>query len=282
MYFLNLNRVYRFFYLSQPLSRLRFALSLDRSSSTQPEPPGMAKKVARAWCFPSSLVAVCAYIAAYIFLDRISLLQALPNIGFTLWNPPPACSLALLLIKGLHFAPALYVAAVLGDVLNGAVSIGMMPVLVLDGIIAAGYTGVALLLRAFVRPGAGLQSVRDVGCFLGIIGIGVLGIAYAAGEVLVLMGVIPSEDLAKTVRYFWIGDVTGIVALLPAAISAPFAWKRWYELPPRERIVDLGAFALGLALALSVVFVVGPREQHQFLYLLLLPVIWIGVRHGLP
>jgi signal transduction histidine kinase len=233
-------------------------------------------------CDLSSLAAVCTYIVAYVLLDRVSALQALPNIGFTLWNPPPACSLAFLLIKGLRFAPALYLAAVLGDALNGAVSIGLMPALVMDGIISAGYIGVALLLRACVRSGAGLQSVRDVSCFLGIIGIGVLGIAYTTGEVLVLMGVIPSQDLAKTVRYFWVGDVTGIVTLLPAAISAPFAWKRWRELPPRERIVDLGVFALGLALALSIVFVVGPREQHQFLYLLLLPVIWIGVRHGLP
>jgi two-component system, LuxR family, sensor kinase FixL len=242
----------------------------------------MAEKQSRPWRHPTSLIALCAYIAAYVFLDRISLLQALPNVGFTLWNPPPACSLALLLIKGFQFAPALFAAAVLGDVLNGAVSIWVMPALVLDGIIAAGYAGLALLLRAFVRPGVGLRSVRDVSRFLGIIAIGVLAIACVADGALVLMGVVPANNFADTVRYFWVGDVTGIVVLFPVLMSAPFAWKRWRELPARERLVDLGAFTLGLALALWVVFAMAPPDEDQFFYLLLLPVIWIGVRHGLP
>jgi hypothetical protein len=43
---------------------------------------------------------VCAYTAVYIALDWISLVQALPT-GFTLWNPPPAASLALLIFRFL-------------------------------------------------------------------------------------------------------------------------------------------------------------------------------------
>ncbi len=242
----------------------------------------MSGTKARAWGEPNSLVVLCVYVGFYVFLDRISLLQALPKIGFTLWNPPPACSLAFLLINGFRFAPALFVAAVLGDVLNGAVSIWVMPALVLDGIIAAGYTGVALLLRAFTRADEGLQSVRDVSCFLGIIAIGVFAIAWVAGGALVLMGVVPAKDFSDTVRYFWVGDITGIVALFPVLMSAPIAWKRWQEIPARERLLDPGAFILGLALALWVVFAVAPPDEDQFFYLLLLPVIWIGVRHGLP
>jgi hypothetical protein len=53
-----------------------------------------------------SLVILYVYRAAYVILDRSSLVQTLPNFGFTLWNPPPACSLALLIINGLWFAPA--------------------------------------------------------------------------------------------------------------------------------------------------------------------------------
>jgi two-component system, LuxR family, sensor kinase FixL len=242
----------------------------------------MGQTTANARGGPSSLVVLCVYVAAYVFLDRISLLQALPNIGFTLWNPPPASSLALLLIKGPRFAPALFVAAVLGDVLNGAVSIWVFPALVLDGIIAAGYTGVALLLRAFVRPAAGLQNVRDVSYFLGITSVGVLAIACTAGAALVLMHVVPTNQFAETVRYFWVGDITGIVALFPVLMSALLAWQRWQELSARERILDVGAFTLGLALALYIVFVVAPPDEDQFFYLLLLPIIWIGVRHGLP
>ena len=233
----------------------------------------MVETNAKGWRDPSAPLVVCAYVVAYVILDRISLLQALPKIGFTLWNPPPACSLALLLIKGFRFAPALYVAAVLGDVLNGAVSIWVAPALVLDAIIATGYTGLALLLKAFVQPARGFQTVRNIGCFLGVTAIGVLAIACAASGALVTMNVLPAKEFTDSVRYFWVGDVTGIVALFPVLMSAPIAWRRWQELPKRDRIVDLGIFTVGLIFALFVVFAVAPPDEDQFFYLLLLPVI---------
>jgi hypothetical protein len=42
----------------------------------------------------------CGYVALYVALDWISLVHVLPGVGFTLWNPPPAASLALLVLKG--------------------------------------------------------------------------------------------------------------------------------------------------------------------------------------
>jgi C4-dicarboxylate-specific signal transduction histidine kinase len=60
------------------------------------------------------------------------------------------------------------------------------------------------------------------------------------------------------------------------------AWDRWKEVSPTARIFDLGVFALGLGFALSVVFGVAHSQELEFFYLLLPPVVWIGVRHGLP
>jgi hypothetical protein len=53
------------------------------------------------------LVAVGIFAALYMALDWISFVHVLPAVGFTLWNPPPACGLALLLIRGFGYAPAL-------------------------------------------------------------------------------------------------------------------------------------------------------------------------------
>ena len=168
---------------------------------------------------PNSLIILCVYLVAYVILDRISLVQTLPNVGFTLWNPPPACSLALLIINGLWFAPALFVAAVLADVLNGAVSIWVWPALILEVIVAAGYTVVAVALRPFVRPVSCLQSVRDVTWFLGISSLGVLAIAGSVGLVLMLMDLLPVNGFAATVRQFWIGDLAGILGLFPVLMT---------------------------------------------------------------
>ena len=90
-----------------------------------------------------AVIVVCVYVASYAALDWISLIQVLPGVGFTLWNPPPAASLALLVLKGLRFAPALFVAGVISDGLVGGFLLGIQPTIASDLIIAIEYTGVA-------------------------------------------------------------------------------------------------------------------------------------------
>ena len=65
-------------------------------------------------------------------------------------------------------------------------------------------------------------------------------------------------------------------------MTAPRALNRWNEAPARSRLVDIAAFAIALGLALWVVFGVAGSQEFQFFYLLLLPVVWIAARHGLP
>jgi two-component system sensor kinase FixL len=226
-------------------------------------------------------IVIGIYTVAYVVLDRISLVQVLPDAGFTLWNPPPACSLALLLTNGLRFAPALFPAAVLADGLNGGFAVGVMPTLMMDAIIAAGYATIAVALRPFVSSD-GLQSVRGMAWFLGIVCIGALAIAGAVGVMLTSVQALPPDRLFAAVRHFWIGDITGVVGLFPVLMTAPLAWKRWRELPAHAQLVDPGVFVLALACALWIVFGAGGEKEFQFFYLLLLPTIWIGARHGLP
>ncbi len=230
----------------------------------------------------SVCITLSVYIVSYVLLDRISMVQVLPGLGFTLWNPPPACSLALLLTKGLRFAPALFLAAVLADTLNGGFSAGVAPMLVMDAIIAAGYSAIAAALRPFAGTPGGLQSVRDVAGFLCLTCAGVLSVAALVGGALVLLDVLPPDRWLLTVRHFWIGDVTGIVGLLPVLLTVRSAWGRWKEIPLRTRLGDSAVFVLTLVLALWIVFGIAALKEFQFFYLLLLPTIWIGVRHGLP
>jgi two-component system, LuxR family, sensor kinase FixL len=227
-------------------------------------------------------IAVSVYLVSYIVLDWISLVQVLPNIGFTLWNPPPAASLALLLIKGLRFAPALFVAGVISDGLSGGFLLGVPATLATDLIIAVGYSGVAIALRYFAHAGQGFPRVVDVVWLLLIVGIGTIAIACLVVAALTMMQAIPPGVVIASARHFFIGDLTGIVGLLPMLITIPLARDRWKEVPPLARALDVGIFTIGLCFALSVVFGVARSQELQFFYLLLPPVIWIGVRHGLP
>ena len=224
---------------------------------------------------------VCAYVGAYVALDWISFFQVLPGTCLTPWNPPPAASLALLVIKGLRFAPWLFVAGVVSDVMVVGCSPGMSTTVATNAVAAIGYTGVAAALRGFAHADQGFPRVADIVYFLLIVGTGTVAVAALAVTAVVIMnGLLPGLAYPAVWHYF-IGDLTGIVGLLPAVLTIPQAWERWKEVPPATRVMDGGLFALGLMFALSMVFGVASSKELQFFYLLLLPVIWVGVRHGL-
>jgi two-component system, LuxR family, sensor kinase FixL len=229
----------------------------------------------------SILIPVCVYAGVYLALDWISFVHVLPAVGFTLWNPPPACGLALLLMRGFGYAPALFVVSFISDELVAGVPAGPAPTFVADAIIAAGYTAVAVALRHLSHADHGFQKVADVAWFLLVAALGVLLIAAFATGAFVLMHVLPPSEFAVAVAHFWIGDLTGIVGLLPALLSARLAWSGLNPLMPLRQLIDVIAFVTGLTLALYVVFGVAGHPE-PFFYLLLLPVIWVAVRHGLP
>ena len=83
----------------------------------------------RPWAGGQAVVVVCVYVASYVVLDWISFVHVLPIVGFTLWDPSPAASLALLVLKGLRFAPALLVAGVISDALVGGFLSGIQSTL---------------------------------------------------------------------------------------------------------------------------------------------------------
>ena len=173
----------------------------------------------------------------YLALDWISFVHVLPAVGFTLWNPPPACSLALLLTRGLAFAPALFVVSFISDGLVAGYPAGLAPTLVADLIIATGYTAVAIALKRFSNARHGFRGVADVASFLLIAVLGVLAIACLTTGAFVLMHVLSSAQFASAVRHFWIGDLTGIVGLFPALISIPLVRHDWNKMVPSQRLL---------------------------------------------
>ena len=56
-----------------------------------------------------------AFIAAYLGLEWLTRVHELEALGITLWNPAKALSLGLLLLKGVAYAPVLFLAALLAD-----------------------------------------------------------------------------------------------------------------------------------------------------------------------
>jgi signal transduction histidine kinase len=229
---------------------------------------------------PNAAFLVGGYVAIYVLLDCISFFAVLPGTSFTPWNPPPAASIALLVNTNLRFAPALFVAGMISEVAVANCPLGILATFAMESVTTAGYAGVAAALRRFVRARQGLPRVVDVVRLLFITATGTFVVAACAIFAAAITHGVPWSLSFPSIWHYFIGDLTGIIGLLPVLLSASRAWERWKEVPPATRALDLGVFVLGLAFALFMVFGVARSKEPQFLYLLLPPVAWIAVRHG--
>ncbi len=245
------------------------------------------RRVRPPWSFQGRASAVnavataCCYVALYVALDWISFIGVLPGSGYTPWNPPPALSLALLISKGLAFAPAVFAAELVSSDVVSHFPAGVSASVASAAIVAAGYTATAALLRRILLTNHGPIRVDAVAGFLAITAAGAFAVAVADVNMIVAFGGLPSRLANSAIQHSFIGDLTGIIGLLPALLLWRKAWERWKETTLSARVTDLGIFVAGLGAALLLVFGNAHEKELQLFYLMLPPVIWIAVRHGL-
>jgi signal transduction histidine kinase len=221
-----------------------------------------------------------AYLALYLVLEQISFVHQFGGLGLTLWNPPPALSLALLLTFGFRYLPLLFVAALLtGEVFQLAPH-SWTAKLLSSVALAIGYGVMALLLRSLSLADleAGVLS-RTLHVLL-VVPAGVLAIATLYCGALLLTQALLAEQFLRAVRHFWIGDTIGIVTLLPALLASLAVDVRRLRDRDSTTIRDTAIFVLGVGVALALIFGGKSPSEFQFFYLLFPPVIWIAIRHG--
>src|SRR5215472_7375478 len=87
------------------------------------------------------------YLVLYLALDRLSFIGALHGVGITPWNPSTGLAMALLIIKGLRYAPLVLAVDLLSSATLPVVPISPVPVFLGSLAVTSGYTGAAALLR---------------------------------------------------------------------------------------------------------------------------------------
>jgi signal transduction histidine kinase len=233
-------------------------------------PGGVAGKVA----------AVVAFIAVYVALDWVSIIEPFGALGITPWNPPAGLLFAGFLLYGPRFVPAAVAAVLCADVLLRGVATTPLATLASAPVIAVGYGWVAMVLRDRLRISIRLTSHHEL--------LWLLAAAFGTAAVVALTVVwiyaasslVPWADFALTALQYWIGDVIGIAVLTPFLLLLVDRERRgvlavaW---TPREAASQLLAIAAGLWIIFGL-----ERTQHfEYAYVLFLPLIWIALRHGL-
>ena len=179
------------------------------------------------------------------------------------------------------FAPAVFAAELISSNVVEHFPAGGLASLASAAIVASGYAATAALLRRIPLLTRRQIRVRTVATFLATAAAGAFAVAVADVNAIVALGGLPPNLRGAAVWHSFIGDLTGIIGLLPALLTWRSAWERWSEITLSAKVIDLGVFFAGLGAALLLVFGNAHEKELQLFYLMLPPVIWIAVRHGL-
>lgn len=250
--------------------------------------------VANAWirslvgvrlCSWSGLALATGYVALYLALDRLSFIEALHGIDITPWNPQPGLTLALLIVNGLGYVPAVIIAALLSSQLLPLVSVPLIPAFIAAFIIAGGYAAAAAVLRRGFGIDARLQRPRDIVLLIVVAGISAGLVALGFVTTYAIVGIIGWKDFVEATTQLWIGDAIGAIVVAPLVlIAVAHPPRRWVATRGHEwlRLIETAAQWGSIVCALALVFGFG-HDLYSFrlFYLLFLPLVWIAARRGL-
>jgi len=221
-----------------------------------------------------------AFTAAYAGLEWLTRVHELEGLGITLWNPVKALSLGLLLLKGVAYAPVLFLAALLVDLFIYGAAKGVSSTIATSAVVATGYAALAGCLTRGLGFAVDRTDLRNVITLLVTAPAGTFVIACLYCGFLVWFGDLPAKQYWEAVPHLWVGDTVGIIIILPVAMAVFGSVPRLREARRAVLLIDSGAFLAGVLIALWLIFAFERANEYHFFYLLFLPVSWIAMRTG--
>jgi integral membrane sensor domain MASE1 len=244
----------------------------------------------------AALIVGC-YLALYVLLDGASLVFRTDPVA-SIWYLSDGLSLALLLVFGVRYAPAMVISALITNLIiypNPAPAAIMVAWSI---IFPLPFVAIATLLRHKLRVEVPPRHLRDVtwlilGCLalsLTLAGVFILTVLFSRGAMPSAQAIF-AEWPAVAFRW-WIGEAIGLVLVTPLVLLTVAPWlkarlgslqRRTTPRPPVaiRLIAEASAQLLSIAIVVTGVFGTGGASGLPFFYLCFLPLVWITLRHGL-
>lgn len=225
------------------------------------------------------LLIAAAYVSLYVLVDALSYVRPVLRLDITPWNPQTALTLAFLLTRGLPGLPAAALAAFTAQALVHGLPAPWWVLLIACIWIACAYTGLAVVLRRLGLPHRIDSSATAARLAFGVM---LTSFAVAVGYVALLTfgGALPRSLAMGAIARYWVGDVNGVLTVVPLLIDADRWRSGWQAL--RQRIPSAALQLGAVALAMWFIFGLHQTDQVRFFYLLFVPVIWIALKWGVP
>ena len=221
-----------------------------------------------------------AFLAGYVLLDRVSYIHPLEQYGITPWNPQPALAIALLLVLGQRWLPAVIAAVVAAEYVVRGAPAGWAATLLLGAVLALAYAAIARALAGPFAIDLALGTRRDTFHLVAVAIVGALAAGVLYVGALFAVGLRPEAGLTDALLRFWIGDAVGILVMLPPMLMACVRSRR-EEMRGMFARAETLAYAASIALAMWLVFERPVTEQFKFFYVMFLPLVWVSTRFGM-
>lgn len=237
---------------------------------------------------------VTIYLVAWIILDKIALaFETAP--GISVWYPPSALDIVLVLTFGWRYSPALLLNTFAHNYIVTGRNLDITPLLVFNLITTLGYAGACALLLYKLQINPRLRKMRDVTWFVAIAAlIAPLIVALLQTANFAYFKIIPWSKYTYYTLHYWAGDATGIAMLAPFMLvwlrKLPWIWAHVEDnsaviddqprLPLRPEIPQLLVEVLALSLGIWAAYSLRPGASLDYTYFVFLPAIWIALRHG--
>ena len=224
----------------------------------------------------SHLAIGLSFFALYVLLDWVSYVQPFAPFGITPWNPQTGLSFALILLFGYRFLLWPPVALFAADLVVRDLALPWTAELLVVMIVGSIYGTAALLLRS---PRVGfdptLSSRPSLILLMAVATPAIAVVAAGHAIVLRLYGIIHSANMGEVALRAFVGDLIGVMVFTPFLLIA-FSRRRFPAISWEiVGIVVLTAAGLWLVFGFTQAF------RFQLFYVVLLPVIWTGIRYGL-
>ena len=232
--------------------------------------------------WPAAVLLAVLYIAVYVLFDRVSTIDDLQHTEISPWSPNIALMIAVVMYFGARAAPLTIITPGISEILlREAASFGVS---VIGAIVCIGctYTIAGMVLRR-LQPADSEPTIRWFAILLLVIASSCLLDALAYSAVLSWGGNLSPGSYLEAVRVDWVGDMSGIIVLLPLVLILGGA-ERWSlrEMRPHLWLLLLQMAALALAFWIAFLGDLGDARdgKQSAFYLLFLPIIWIALRWG--
>jgi signal transduction histidine kinase len=222
-----------------------------------------------------------ATLIAYVGLEWISFIHEYRGMPVTPWNPGLGVAFGMIVLKGAAYGLVLFLGVIVAAILVLHTHLGWPVILAIAAVVAAGYTGAGRLARNYLGLDVGLDRVRDVLILLGAGVAGALAVAALLGGLLLTGNDFGADVAPRSVVALFVGDVLGIAVVTPLLLRllARWTWPSRASLP--WIAAEIVAFVLATGLALWLIVGSDRPNDYKYFSLLFLPVVAVGVRHGI-